>query len=91
MIYICYSCSEIDEEDLAKVTATHKLQEDHGNRLISRRRCRIDFERSVSGDVASSFIMNNDLSRTIRKEPKHEIKAEEENTETYLQGIEYFL
>ena len=74
----------MDEEDLAKLTATQKLQEGN-NRLMARRRCRIDFERSVSGDGNSSAILSNDLSRLIEQD-SNEIKEEEEDTETDVQG-----
>ena len=77
----------MDEEDLAKLTATQKLQEGN-NRLMARRRCRIDFERSVSGDGNSSVIMSNDLSRLIEKE-SNEIKEEQEDTETETQGNKF--
>ena len=52
---------------------------------MARRRCRIDFERSVSGDGNSSVIMSNDLSRLIEKE-SNEIKEEQEDTESETQG-----
>ena len=77
----------MDEEDLAKLTATQKLQEGN-NRLMARRRCRIDFERSVSGDGNSSVILSNDLSRLIEQD-SNEIKEEEEDTETDAQGNDF--
>lgn len=77
----------MDEEDLAKLTATQKLQEGN-NRLMARRRCRIDFERSVSGDGNSSAILSNDLSRLIEQD-SNEIKEEEEDTETDAQGNDF--
>ena len=80
-------CSDMDEEDLAKLTATQKLQEGN-NRLMARRRCRIDFERSVSGDGNSSAILSNDLSRLIEQD-SNEIKEEEEDTETEVQGNDF--
>ena len=80
-------CSDMDEEDLAKLTATQKLQEGN-NRLMARRRCRIDFERSVSGDGSSSAILSNDLSRLIEQD-SNEIKEEEEDAETEGQGNDF--
>ena len=77
----------MDEEDLAKLTANQKLQEGN-NRLMARRRCRIDFERSVSGDGNSSAILSNDLSRLIEQD-SNEIKEEEEDTETDAQGNDF--
>ena len=77
----------MDEEDLAKLTATQKVQEGN-NRLMARRRCRIDFERSVSGDGNSSVILSNDLSRLIEQD-SNEIKEEEEDTETDAQGNDF--
>ena len=76
------------------MTATYKLQEDRGNnRLMARRRCRIDFEHSntLGGDVGSSLIMNNDLSRLIGN-ASNEIKEEEdEDTDTDIQGKRNFV
>ena len=77
----------MDDEDLAKLTATNKLQEDRGNnRLMARRRCRIDFEHGnlSEGNVSSSLIMNSDLSR-FNGNDSNEIKEEEEE-DTDIQG-----
>ena len=83
-IYTCNRLSDIDEEDFAKLTATQKIQEGN-NRLMARRRCRIEFERSVSGDGNSSVIMSNDLSRLIEQD-SNEIKEEQEDIDTETQG-----
>ena len=52
---------------------------------MARRRCRIEFERSVSGDANSSVIMSTDLSRLIEQD-SNEIKEEQEDTEPETLG-----
>ena len=48
------------------MTATNnaRMQEERGNRLIARRRCRIEIDRSMSGEMSSPLI-NNDRSHPI--------------------------
>ena len=88
---IFFRCSDVEEEDLVKITSTYKLQEDRGgNRLMARRRCRIDFERNSLGDLNPSFAINNDISRLIGKEAS-EIKDDETDVgiESNNKGNEY--
>ena len=71
------------------MTATYKLQEDRGNnRLMARRRCRIDYEHgtTLGGDVGSSLIMNSDFSHLIGNDSNKIQEEEEEDTDTDIHG-----